>query len=496
MSRSAEMALYWVASLPEENEEYFFGREEELNVLKPKVEQNRFVAIVGSSGCGKSSLIRAGLRAKFKKDPDGRWHWIEMRPGDRPMRELAKQLACVAGDTGDLTEAAADRFEQFLAKSSFGIGEALSHVPVVQTSESSRILLLVDQFEELFRFANLRSEGSLDVKMAAERWEVATGFVRLLLVATKSEQVPIHVMVTMRSDFIGDCARFHGLLAAVSGCQFLVPGMTRDQRADAICGPVDHARGLVDAELVQRALNATNEDTDQLPILQHAMMRCCELACRRSEERPHLTVGDYIAVGGVDQALSRHANDILKRLAEQSHSATIDLKIATKRVFQALTETDQQGRSIRRPQRYSDLVQYVKVGDASESDSAANDATHTIVDRFAGHDCSFLRVIPPSAKTHYSIDEIDDDSIIDISHEALIRRWDKLIAEGEENWIREEEDDAEKYRDLLRYAAEDAIIPSTRLAELENWWQTRKPNSPAKPPALPERIEAVLQLRE
>jgi energy-coupling factor transporter ATP-binding protein EcfA2 len=241
----------------EEDEEYFFGREEELNVLKPKVEQNRFVAIVGSSGCGKSSLIRAGLRAKFKKDPDGRWHWIEMRPGDRPMRELAKQLACVAGDTGDLTEAAADRFEQFLAKSSFGIGEALSHVPVVQTSESSRILLLVDQFEELFRFANLRSEGSLDVKMAAERWEVATGFVRLLLVATKSEQVPIHVMVTMRSDFIGDCARFHGLLAAVSGCQFLVPGMTRDQRADAICGPVDHARGLVDAELVQRALNAT-----------------------------------------------------------------------------------------------------------------------------------------------------------------------------------------------------------------------------------------------
>jgi hypothetical protein len=85
------------------------------------------------------------LRAKFKKDPNGRWHWIEMRPGNRPMRELAKQLACVAGETGDLMEAWADRFEQVLAKSSFGIGEVLSDIPVVQASESSRILLLVPQ---------------------------------------------------------------------------------------------------------------------------------------------------------------------------------------------------------------------------------------------------------------------------------------------------------------------------------------------------------------
>jgi WD40 repeat protein/energy-coupling factor transporter ATP-binding protein EcfA2 len=466
-SASGEWPFIGLRPFEEEDEEYFFGREEELNVLKPKVEQNRFVAIVGSSGCGKSSLIRAGLRAKFKKDPNGRWSWIEMRPGNRPIRELAKELAGVAGETVDLMEARADRFEQILVQSKFGIGEVLSDVSVVQASESNRVLLLVDQFEELFRFA----------KTAAERLDEATAFVGLLLAATKSEQVPIHVMVTMRSDFIGDCARFHGLSAAVSGCQYLVPGMTRDQRADAIRGPVGRVGGLVDAELVQRALIATNEDTDQLPILQHAMMRCWELAFRRSKERPHLTVGDYIAVGGVDQALSGHANEILEQLAEHPHSATIDLKIATKRVFQALTETDQHGRSIRSPQRFSDLVQYVKVGDASEASSTANKATHTIVDRFARHDCSFLRVVPPSAKTHYSNDEIDDDSIIDISHEALIRRWDKLNAEGEENWIRQEEEDAERYQDLLRFAAEDAIIPSTLLAELENWWQTRKPNS-------------------
>ena len=91
-------------------------------------------------------------------------------------------------------------------------------------------------------------------------------------------EVPIHVVVTMRSDFIGDCARFHGLPQAVSESQFLVPGMTRDQREDVIRKPLELAGAEIDPDVVQRALNATNEEPDQLPILQHAMMRCWERA--------------------------------------------------------------------------------------------------------------------------------------------------------------------------------------------------------------------------
>jgi WD40 repeat protein len=459
---------------------YFFGRTDELDELEPQVTQKRFVAIVGGSGSGKSSLIRAGLQARLEKVPDHRWCWIEMHPADAPIRKLALALAGLTRETGDLLEASADRFERVLTKTSFGIAEALAQIPGI---ERSRVLLLVDQFEELFRFANLRSESNLDAATAAERRDEATAFVRLLLTA-KSLQAPIHVVVTMRSDFIGDCARFHGLSEAVSRSQFLVPGMTRDQREDVIRKPVEVAGGRIDSDLVQQALNDSNEDPDQLPILQHTMMRCWEQALRRGkqgvDDRPYLTVDDYAQVGGVEQALSRHANEILEALIRYSDSTTIGLQLATKRVFQALTETDQDGRSVRSPQRLRDLVQYVRAGDASEIDSATEKATRTVVGRFASPDCSFLRVTPPVDRNDGSIVDadanIDGDSIIDIGHEALIRRWDKLKAEGEENWMREEQEDAERYRALLRYAANGATIPAEDLTVLERWWIKRAPN--------------------
>jgi hypothetical protein len=292
---------------------YFFGREDAVDVLELQVKQYRFVAVVGRSGCGKSSLVSAGLRTRLENVPDHRWKWVEMHPGAAPFRKLALALASLTNDTEHL-EALADRFERVLSKSSFGIAEALALIPAPQGAEGKRLLLFVDQFEELFRFANLRSGSKLDAVTAAERRDEATAFVRLLLTATKSPRLPIHVVVSMRSDFIGDCARFYGLPEAVSRNQFLVPGMRRDQREDVIRKPIELAGGEIDAGLVQRALNDTDEDPDQLPILQHAMMRCWERALHRHKERalhrhkkeregdqrPHLTIDDYTKLGGVE----------------------------------------------------------------------------------------------------------------------------------------------------------------------------------------------------
>ena len=176
---------------------------------------------MGGSGSGKSSLISAGLRARLEKADDFRWKWIEMRPGDAPIGRLASALANVTGETGDLLEAWADRFERVLTMSNFGMGETLADIPALREPEISGVLLLVDQFEELFRFANLGFESSLDAATAAERRDEATAIVRLLLTPTRAPQLRIHVVVTMRSDFIGDCARFHGLPEAVSRSQFL-----------------------------------------------------------------------------------------------------------------------------------------------------------------------------------------------------------------------------------------------------------------------------------
>jgi len=132
---------------------YFFGRDDELDVLDLQVKQNRFVAVVGRSGCGKSSLISAGLRPRLEKVPTPEWFWIEVRLGDAPIRELALGLAALTGENEDLLQAWADRFERVLTKSSFGIREALVLIPALRQLDGSRALLFVDQFEELLRFA-------------------------------------------------------------------------------------------------------------------------------------------------------------------------------------------------------------------------------------------------------------------------------------------------------------------------------------------------------
>jgi energy-coupling factor transporter ATP-binding protein EcfA2 len=283
--------------------DYFFGRNDELDLLEFQVNQRRFVAVVGKPGCGKSSLIGAGLRARLENASDHRWCWVETRPGDSPIRNLASALARLMGETGDLSEAWADRFERMLSNSSFGIGEAFASISAREVSAAGRVLLFIDQFEELFRFVDPRSQMSLDPVTAAERRDEATTFVRLLLTARNSLPLPIHVIVSMRANFIGHCAGFFGLPEAVSRSQFLVPEMRRDQRENVICKPVQLAGGRIDPGLVQRALNDTSDDPAQLPSLQYAMMRCWERAYRRSKledaRRPYLTMDDYIKVGGV-----------------------------------------------------------------------------------------------------------------------------------------------------------------------------------------------------
>ena len=259
---------------------YFFGRDNELEVLERKLKQNRFVAVVGRLGCGKSSLISAGLRPRFEKVADHRC-WIEIRPGESPIRELSVGLVSLLGETGDLSEAWADRFERVLTKSSFGLGEALALISARRERKGSRVLLFVDQFEELLRFADARTKRKFGSAAATERREEATKFVRLLLTAMKSPRLPLDIIVSIRSDFIGDCARFHGLPEAVSRSQFLVPDMTRVQREDVIRKSIQLVGGQIDPALVQRALNDTNDDPDQLPNLQRAMMRCWKRALSR-----------------------------------------------------------------------------------------------------------------------------------------------------------------------------------------------------------------------
>ncbi|MEI9983418.1 MAG: hypothetical protein WDN69_09565 [Aliidongia sp.] len=147
--------------------------------------------------------------------------------------------------------------------------------------------------------------------------------------------------------FLGDCARFHGLAAAVTKSQYLVPALTRDQRADVIRKPVEQCGATVDPAVVQRLLNDTSEDSDQLPVLQHAMMRIWMHATENgSAVAPHLGQDGYEAVGGIEYAISRHADEVLAELREQdpvSPLPYLSFDNVAKRLFQSLTVTDARG---------------------------------------------------------------------------------------------------------------------------------------------------------
>ena len=314
--------------------EFFFGREDQ-----------SFELIAGSiavvslrslgSGSGKTSLVRAGLHpliaAEAAEEAGRSWRWVEMRPGDAPLANLAAALTDLlpASDDAIADAGRRERFLFTLRQSRFGIGEVLDSMGGLAGGE---LLLLVDQFEELFRYAAPPARGAGGRAEQAAGREEAIQFVQLLLQAARDPPRPVHVLLTMRSDFIGDCARFHGLPEAVSASQFLVPSLTRDQLEAVVRQPIKKAAAAIEPALVERLLNDAGDALDELPVLQHCLQRLWEGAQKTAGpgKRPRLTLAHYDRIGGLAQALSRHADEVLASLPGD--------ELAVEQVFRALSE--------------------------------------------------------------------------------------------------------------------------------------------------------------
>ncbi|MFS8979442.1 ATP-binding protein [Cupriavidus necator] len=256
--------------------EIFFGREEQTDQLLEKLQRSHFIAVVGPSGCGKSSLVRAGmiaaLEAGFLADAGARWRIADMRPGSQPLTRLAEALlapsALGQADAADPAEAAFAL--AMLRRGPLGLVEIVQEA---RLPPCENLLILVDQFEEIFRF---REQGNADD---------ADAFVALLLTSAAQRKVPIYIVITMRSDFLGECALFLGLPEAINDGQYLTPRLTRCQIEAAVAGPARVFGGEIEPALVNRLLNEIGPDPDQLPLLQHALMRGRTRAGQRGPKR-------------------------------------------------------------------------------------------------------------------------------------------------------------------------------------------------------------------
>src|SRR5205085_3589845 len=314
----------FVGLRPFESEEslLFFGRREQAIELLQRLHATRFLAVVGSSGCGKSSLVRAGLipklKAGFLVEERDLWRTATMKPGDAPLENLA--VALLEAAAAEASKANINNLVEAIR------GEGAQAIVTrfeAALGDDSNLLLLVDQFEELFRFA-LRDDDPVKRNEAEE-------FVALLLELAAQRELAIFVVLTMRSDFIGDCDNFFGLPEAMNQSQYLVPRLTRRQRQEAVEGPIRLFGANITQRLLDRVLNDAGDKSDQLPVMQHALMRTWE-DWQRTHEGP-IDLDNYENIGTIKEALSKDAEAALEGLSAD------EMRI-TKRMFQALTDTD------------------------------------------------------------------------------------------------------------------------------------------------------------
>src|SRR5262249_13808608 len=328
----------------QEEDYLFFGREEQTIELLQRLGSNRFVAVVGTSGSGKSSLVRCGLLSQLLGGKllgaGAAWEIAVTHPGGNPLALLAEAILD-AGLYQREEEHAREDLLATLSRSHFGLVEAVKQAGL---AAGTNFLLVVDQFEEIFRF---HEAGQM-------QQEAANEFVSLLLEAVAQKEVPIYVVLTMRSDFIGECGQFEGLAEMVNRGEFLIPRLNREQYKRVIEGPIKVAGGQIAPRLLQRLLNDLGQQADQLPCLQHALMRTWNVWAEKGDQGA-LDLDDYQRVGRMSEALSLHADEVFDALASARQ------RELCAGVFKALTAQESENRGIRRPQRLGRLGQILDV---------------------------------------------------------------------------------------------------------------------------------------
>ena len=391
-----------------EEHQIFYGRERLNDALIEKLKNNKFLAILGGSGSGKSSLARAGLQYGLTKTEQyGKWQSIVFRPEDQPIRNLATALFHLSREGSKQLD---QRFIQFteieLRRSFHGLIDVVKRLKI-----EGNLLILVDQFEEIFRFKR------------EDNREEAIQFVNLLLNAIRQDEVPIHIMITMRSEFLGDCTDFLGLPEVISNSQFVIPRLSRSQYRQAIIEPAKkHNKDLTNS-FVSAVLNDIEDAQDQLPSLQHCLMRIWNLSNGNTEVIDHT---HYHNKQRIHDALNYHAQEIFEALKPEQ-------QLLAQRIFRCIVELGAENTGIRRPQTLKEILAVVGEDNREE--------IIKVLDAYRADGANMLRPFTSEKEI------LQNDDKIDITHESLMRVWERL-----KYWITEEANDANLYRRTLDQA--------------------------------------------
>ena len=425
----------------------FFGREPMIDDIIGLLAKRCLILVHGSSGSGKSSLILAGVLPRLARQHrrhGWRWRTASMRPGGGPLWNLARALAELEGGTP--SAARVNELRLSFDRTGADLTQIVTHLAGM---EQERLCLLVDQFEELFRYARETSR------------EESRLFVDLITTVLKQDSAsPVRVILTMRSEFLGECARLPGLAAVVNTAQYLLPRMDTASMRRAIRRPAELYGGSVTIELADRLIADVQGSQDELPLIQHGLMRMWDLAGEAApgKQAPRrLDLPLYEAHGPLARLLDQHAEAVALAAAPDESSRRV-----VENLFRALSDINADGHAIRRPQTVQSLI-------------AVTGAEHgrliSILDAFRSDGVSFLTPYAPAG--------LDNETMIDVSHEALIRCWNSLAA-APDGWLHREFRDGLIWQSLLSQAEifekdpRKVLGPAT-TEDRERWFKDRTP---------------------
>jgi WD40 repeat protein len=404
-----------LAPFEADDAEYFFGREELIAQLTARLAGTRFLAVVGPSGSGKSSLVRAGLLpAVWSGALPGSedWQSLVLTPGAHPLNELAVRLAMLSDDTKPT--AVLQDLEGDHRVLELTIRRALAEQP-----ENVKLLLVVDQFEEIFALCHDETE--------------RRRFIDALLYAVEAEEGRMVVVPTIRADFYGRCADYPELADRMSD-GVLVGPMGEEELRAAIEQPAAVVGLRLEAGLAEMILDDVAGEPGVLPLMSHALLET--FARRRGNE---LTLSGYAASGGVAGAIAQTADTVYEGLGPEEQSLA-------RGIFLRLTELGEEGsQDTRRRVAPSELVRREEEADA----------VGALLRTLAG-----ARLVTTGANT------------VEVTHEALIREWPLL-----RGWLEEDREGLRIHRHLTEAAAEWArlnrepgeLYRGARLAAAGEW---------------------------
>src|SRR5215212_1006418 len=366
----------------EEDAGLFFGRKRLVEDLVGRVKESRTVFITGPSGSGKSSLVRAGLLHALKEGAIGsskRWLYETMKPGREPLKDLALAFSRLKGpELADYFLAHADETD-VLHKCAES---------VLSGHKDQRFVLFVDQFEEVFTQINQEAERA--------------AFLNMLAHAGTLENGRVIVLFAMRSDFLSNCAAYPALNEMLSQQFRQIGAMQPEELVSAIALPAKKVGLPVEPELIAQIINDMKGEPGALPLMQFALKELFEARGAKGGDIA-LTLEDYLARGGIQKMLARHADATLNELSAEQQALA-------RSIFSGLIEIGRGRQDTRRTALFEELVPAeTKEEDVQVVVRQLADARLVITDEQAGKDT------------------------VTIAHERLISAWpwlEKLIDEN------------------------------------------------------------------